>query len=178
MRNATINNLNAPDLWTDVGGLWENFVIANSSHLRLREDQDQQSPELIPAYFLFIHVRKKIAVNDCAISNLHLIFTDFLLLDIHYSLHYSNFVRKYFVEGRIMQSVITSKFQTTIPKAIREDIGLSVKDALNWKVEKGEIIVSPSKRSFLKYRNVIKTGRGDIAADIETARNLRAEKHR
>ena len=28
MRNAVINNLNAPDLRSDVGGLWENFVIA------------------------------------------------------------------------------------------------------------------------------------------------------
>jgi AbrB family looped-hinge helix DNA binding protein len=77
-----------------------------------------------------------------------------------------------------MQSVITSKYQTTIPKAVRDDIGLSVKDALDWKVEKGKIIVSPSKRNFLKYRNVIKTGPGDIGNDIETARNLRVEKYR
>jgi len=28
MRNAVINNLNSPDLRSDVGGLWENFVIA------------------------------------------------------------------------------------------------------------------------------------------------------
>lgn len=35
-----------------------------------------------------------------------------------------------------MQSIITSKYQTTIPKAIRENLGLSVKDALEWKVEK------------------------------------------
>ena len=77
-----------------------------------------------------------------------------------------------------MQSVITSKYQTTIPKAIRENIGLSVKDALDWKVEKGKIIISPSKRNFLKYRNAIKIGRGDIAGDIETARNLSVEKYR
>ena len=77
-----------------------------------------------------------------------------------------------------MQSVITSKYQTTIPKAIRENIGLSVKDALDWKVEKGQIIISPSKRDFLKYRNAVKIGRGDIAGDIETARNLSVEKYR
>lgn len=77
-----------------------------------------------------------------------------------------------------MQSTITSKFQTTIPKKIREDIGLSVKDALDWKVERGKIIVSPSKLNFLKYRNVIKTGPGNIADDIEAARNLRVEKYR
>jgi AbrB family looped-hinge helix DNA binding protein len=77
-----------------------------------------------------------------------------------------------------MQSIITSKYQTTIPKAIRENIGLSVKDALDWKVERGRIVVSPVKQNFLKYRNAIKTGPGNIAGDIEIARNLRVEKYR
>jgi len=77
-----------------------------------------------------------------------------------------------------MQSVITSKYQTTIPKAIRENIGLSVKDALDWKVERGKIIISPAKLNFLQYRSAIKTGPGDIAGDIEAARNLRVEKYR
>ena len=77
-----------------------------------------------------------------------------------------------------MQSIITSKYQTTIPKAIRENIGLSVKDALDWKVERGRIVVSPVKQNFLKYRNSIKTGPGNIADDIEVARNLRVEKYR
>ena len=77
-----------------------------------------------------------------------------------------------------MQSIITSKYQTTIPKAIRENIGLSVKDALDWKVERGRIIVSPVKKNFLKYRNAIKTGPGNITDDIEAARKLRVEKYR
>jgi len=77
-----------------------------------------------------------------------------------------------------MQSTITSKYQTTIPKMIRERLGLSVKDTLEWKVEKGKITVCPAKKNFLKYRNTVKTGRGDIYADIETARKLRTEKYR
>ena len=77
-----------------------------------------------------------------------------------------------------MQSTITSKYQTTIPKTIRERLGLSVKDILEWKVEKGRITVYPAKKNFLKYRNTVKTGRGDISADIETARKLRTEKYR
>ena len=77
-----------------------------------------------------------------------------------------------------MQSIITSKYQTTIPKAIRENIGLSVKDALDWKVERGRIVVSRVKQNFLKYRNSIKTGPGNIAGDIEVARKLRVEKYR
>jgi len=77
-----------------------------------------------------------------------------------------------------MKSVITSKYQTTIPKAIRINLGLSVKDALEWKVENGQVILYPAKRNFLKHRNSVKSGQGDIAGDIETARNLRMEKYR
>lgn len=77
-----------------------------------------------------------------------------------------------------MQSIITSKYQTTIPKAIRDNIGLSVKDVLDWKVEKGKIIVSSAKVNFLQYQNSVKTGHGDIAKDIEASRNLRLEKYR
>jgi AbrB family looped-hinge helix DNA binding protein len=77
-----------------------------------------------------------------------------------------------------MRSIITSKFQTTIPKAIRENLGLSVKDALEWKVEKGKVTLYPAKSNFLTYRNTVKTGRGDIADDIEISRNLRMEKYR
>ena len=77
-----------------------------------------------------------------------------------------------------MQSSITSKFQTTIPKAIREHLGLSINDALEWKLENGKITVYPAKALFLKYKNEIKTGRGDIKADIEKARALQMEKYR
>jgi AbrB family looped-hinge helix DNA binding protein len=77
-----------------------------------------------------------------------------------------------------MKSTITSKYQTTIPKAIRINLGLSVKDALEWKVENGQVILYPVKRNFLKYRNSVQTGQGDIAGDIEAALNHRMEKYR
>jgi bifunctional DNA-binding transcriptional regulator/antitoxin component of YhaV-PrlF toxin-antitoxin module len=77
-----------------------------------------------------------------------------------------------------MQSLITSKYQTTIPKTIRDNLGLSVKDALEWKLEKGKVTVYLAKQNFLKYRNTIKIGEGDIAADLDDARNLRMEKYR
>ena len=66
-----------------------------------------------------------------------------------------------------MQTVITSKFQTTIPKKIREKLLLSVKDSLDWKIEDGRIIVSPMQTEFLKYQNSIHIGGGDIAEDIK-----------
>ena len=77
-----------------------------------------------------------------------------------------------------MKSIITSKYQTTIPKAIRINLGLSIKDALEWRVENGKVILYPAKRNFLNYRNSVKIGQGDIAGDIETARNIRMEKYR
>ncbi len=75
-----------------------------------------------------------------------------------------------------MQSVITSKFQTTIPKAVRENLKLSVQDALEWKIERGKVIVYPAQKKFLQYKNTVKTGKGDISADIERARTMRMEK--
>jgi len=77
-----------------------------------------------------------------------------------------------------MHSVITSKFQITIPKAVRENLKLSVHDPLQWKIDKGRIIVYPAQKKFLKYRNTVKIGKGDIAADIERSRILRMEKYR
>jgi AbrB family looped-hinge helix DNA binding protein len=77
-----------------------------------------------------------------------------------------------------MKSIITSKYQTTIPKAVREHLGLSVKDALEWKLERGKIIVYHAKENFLQYRNAIKIGKGNISDDIKSARDLRLDKYR
>ena len=77
-----------------------------------------------------------------------------------------------------MQSVITAKFQTTIPKTVRKNLKLSTSDALEWRVEKGKVIVTPVQSNFLRYKNAIKTGVGDITADIQRAKTARLEKYR
>ena len=76
-----------------------------------------------------------------------------------------------------MQTVITSKFQTTIPKKIREKLLLSVKDTLNWEIEDGRIIVSPMQTDFLKHKNSVRIGAGDIDEDIQAARAIRAGRY-
>jgi hypothetical protein len=54
IRNAVINNLNPPDLRNDIGGLWENFVIAE----RMKRNHNQQ---LFPnTYFWRSHQKKEI----------------------------------------------------------------------------------------------------------------------
>jgi AbrB family looped-hinge helix DNA binding protein len=73
-----------------------------------------------------------------------------------------------------MQTVITSKFQTTIPKKIREKVKLAINDTLDWKVERGKIVVVPLHKKFLLRKNSIKTGPGNIEKDIASAREIRA----
>jgi len=54
MRNAVINNLNAPDLRGDVGDLWENFAIAE----RMKRNHNQR---LFPnSYFRRSHRKQEI----------------------------------------------------------------------------------------------------------------------
>jgi AbrB family looped-hinge helix DNA binding protein len=77
-----------------------------------------------------------------------------------------------------MNSTVTAKYQTTIPKAVREKLGISINDALEWIVEKGRVVVLPVHNDFLRYRGSVKTGAGDIAADIRSARESRLEKYR
>jgi AbrB family looped-hinge helix DNA binding protein len=77
-----------------------------------------------------------------------------------------------------MQTLITSKFQTTIPKKIREELLLSEKDALDWKIEEGRIVVSLVRTDFLRHRNSVHTGPGDIAKDIQDARAKRAGRYK
>ena len=73
-----------------------------------------------------------------------------------------------------MQTTITSKYQTTLPKAIRQKLGLSVHDTLEWDLKNGTIVVKPRKAGFLRFRNSVRIGPGDIKHDIHKARKLRA----
>ena len=75
-------------------------------------------------------------------------------------------------------SRITSKFQTTIPKAVRERLKLSVSDTLTWQFDHNNIIVRTNKNRFLRHQNSIKTGAGSIDKDLELARQKRMERYR
>ena len=77
-----------------------------------------------------------------------------------------------------MQSSITSKYQITIPKGVREKLKLSVHDAIEWKIEDDKVVVYPVQQRFLQYRNSVQVGPGEIRDDIEEARANLAEKYR
>ncbi len=77
-----------------------------------------------------------------------------------------------------MKSTITSKFQTTIPKAIREGLKLSVNDTLDWELKNGKVAVKTVQNKFLDHRNSIQVGQGNITEDISKARVTIAEKYK
>jgi AbrB family looped-hinge helix DNA binding protein len=66
-----------------------------------------------------------------------------------------------------MNSTITVKFQTTIPKAVRERLGIRVNDAIEWRVLKGKAEVVPVRTGFLRHRNVIHSGKATCAPTLK-----------
>ena len=72
-----------------------------------------------------------------------------------------------------MNSTVTTRDQTTIPKAVREKLGIAVHDSLQWIVDKGKVVVQPVHSTFLSYRGSVETGSDDINADIQSAREKR-----
>lgn len=71
-----------------------------------------------------------------------------------------------------MKSKITSKFQITIPREIRDRLHLSVSDSIEWKIEETRIFVEPANKPFLKYKGSIKVEAGNIKEDILESRKM------
>ncbi|MEE9193373.1 MAG: AbrB/MazE/SpoVT family DNA-binding domain-containing protein [Thermodesulfobacteriota bacterium] len=75
-----------------------------------------------------------------------------------------------------MKSKITSKYQITIPREIRDRLNLSVSDSIEWKIERNKILVEPVNKPFLKYKGSIKIKPGNIKEDILRSRRMRVLK--
>jgi bifunctional DNA-binding transcriptional regulator/antitoxin component of YhaV-PrlF toxin-antitoxin module len=71
------------------------------------------------------------------------------------------------------KSTITSKYQTTIPREVRERLGLGPRDVLQWEVLGTQARVTVADTAFLRRRGTIKTGPGSVVDDIKKARALR-----
>jgi len=71
------------------------------------------------------------------------------------------------------QSLITTKFQTTVPKEIRQKLGLRSGDTLRWEVVGRDIRVVSARRSFLDRRGSLHVGPGSVVDDVRQARGRR-----
>jgi bifunctional DNA-binding transcriptional regulator/antitoxin component of YhaV-PrlF toxin-antitoxin module len=70
-------------------------------------------------------------------------------------------------------SKITSKNQTTVPREVRERLGVGPSDSLQWRVEGNTARVVATKSLVERLRGVVKVGPGDVVEDVRRARELR-----
>lgn len=72
-----------------------------------------------------------------------------------------------------VKSTITSKGQTTVPKPVRDALGVSSGKPIYWEIRDGAVRVSADEPAFFRWIGAIRTGRGSVAEDVKTARRRR-----
>ena len=73
----------------------------------------------------------------------------------------------------MIESKITTKNQTTVPRTVRERLGVGPSDVLHWEVQDGYARVAPASRGFRKWRGAIAVGPGSTVEDVRQARRIR-----
>lgn len=73
----------------------------------------------------------------------------------------------------MIQSTITAKYQTTVPKEIRQKLGIGPRDVLRWEVVGKDARVTVAQRRFLERRGSIHVGPGSAVEDVRRMRALR-----
>jgi AbrB family looped-hinge helix DNA binding protein len=76
-----------------------------------------------------------------------------------------------------MVSKVTSKYQVTIPREIRRHLKIHLASTIDWRIERGRVIVEPAEMPFLKWKGAFLVSPGDIRQDIKKAREWRAIRH-
>jgi AbrB family looped-hinge helix DNA binding protein len=71
------------------------------------------------------------------------------------------------------KSTLTTKYQTTVPKEVREKLALAPGDELRWEIREGTVQVSPAEPAFLALRGSIRVGPGSTVEDVRRARAMR-----
>jgi bifunctional DNA-binding transcriptional regulator/antitoxin component of YhaV-PrlF toxin-antitoxin module len=73
----------------------------------------------------------------------------------------------------VTKSTITVKYQTTVPREVREKLGVGPQDVLQWEVVDGYVRVRAAGKAFLRRRGTIRVGAGSTVADVREARSHR-----
>jgi len=73
----------------------------------------------------------------------------------------------------MIKSTVTSKGQTTIPRNIRQKLGISTGDVLLWDAGRDTVRIRLASPGFLQRRGTIRTGKGSVTDDMARARATR-----
>ncbi len=75
-----------------------------------------------------------------------------------------------------MQSTVSVRGQTVIPRPIREELGITANTRLQWKVKHGVIIVFPIPEDPIQAALGILKGRGPSTEELLAERKAEREK--
>ena len=70
------------------------------------------------------------------------------------------------------KSTLTVKYQTTVPKEVREKLGVGPSDVLTWELEGNHVRVTSSTPNILNLKGRFKVGPGDTVEDLRKARDM------
>jgi AbrB family looped-hinge helix DNA binding protein len=70
------------------------------------------------------------------------------------------------------ESTITVKYQTTVPKEVREKLGVGPGGVLKWEILGDCVQVATAEPAFLRREGRVKVGPGDPVEDVRKARKL------
>jgi antitoxin PrlF len=71
------------------------------------------------------------------------------------------------------KSTITSKGQTTVPRRVREQLGVGPGDTLQWETTGSSVRITVAGSAFLGRRGSVQVGPGSVVGDIRKARRQR-----
>lgn len=75
-----------------------------------------------------------------------------------------------------MQTIVSVRGQTVIPRRIREELGITPATRLEWKVKNGAIIILPLPSDPIQSAIGILEGRGPSTSDLLAERKADKEK--
>jgi len=77
-----------------------------------------------------------------------------------------------------VRSKITSKYQITVPREVRDLLKLDAADVIEWEISEGSVTVQAADKPILKFRGILNMGSGDTKEDIRIAWKRRTERYR
>jgi bifunctional DNA-binding transcriptional regulator/antitoxin component of YhaV-PrlF toxin-antitoxin module len=79
---------------------------------------------------------------------------------------------------KLLKTSVTTKGQTTIPKPVRDALGVEPHDAVYWQIAGREARVTAEEPDLFQWFGSIRVGRGSTVRDVASARKQRGRPRR
>lgn len=79
---------------------------------------------------------------------------------------------------KLLKTSVTTKGQTTIPKPVRDALGVAPHDVVYWEIAGSEARVTADEPELFRWFGSIRVGRGSTVRDVARARRQRGRPRR